>query len=29
MPGAGSLVSASTAGAKYLSLHRERTVALP
>jgi hypothetical protein len=29
VPGAGSLVSVSAAGAEYLSLHRGRTVALP
>ena len=29
MPGAGSLVSVSTAGTEYLSLHRRRTSALP
>jgi hypothetical protein len=29
MPGAGSLVAVSAAGAEYLSLHRGRTVALP
>ena len=29
MPGAGSFVSVSAAGAEYLSLHSRRTVALP
>ena len=29
VPGAGSLVSLSAAGAEYLSLHRGQTVALP